>query len=377
MNFIKKSSIYVIVLTILCMVFFCTTVFAAETQLVFSTLTCNAGDEAAVELTMPQNSGVISVQMELVFDEELELVNVADGGILGTQNHKDSLASPYVLSWENDYLTEDITSTGTLATLTFKVSDKATSKSYPVRVVRAELLDKDINKVPFDITEGSIKVSGKSSGNGGTSSGSIGTIDKKPTSDSEDSTVVEENKNRYVYSDVAENDWFYSYVTALSEKGIVSGNGDGAFNPNDNVTREQFLKMLLEAVGVEYTDVENTFADVDSSAWYSKYVLNAKNMGIVNGVSHTEFGIGANITRQDMAVMINRVIEKFNINVKETATENFEDFHKVSDYATDSVTKMKSIGLIQGYDNEFRPVDNLTRAEATKVIYELLTILNM
>ena len=373
MNFVKKLNAYIIVFTFFCMAFSCTTVFAAETQLVFSSPSCNAGEEAIIELTMPQNSGVICVQLELEFDDELTLVNVADGGILGTQNHKDSMNSPYVLSWENDYLTEDITSTGTLVTLTFKVSDKATSKSYPVRVVRAELLDKDINKVPFTITEGNIKVSGKSGG--GTSSGSSDVTDKKPTSDIKDSAVVEENKNPYIYSDVAEIDWFYSYVTALSEKGIVSGNGNGTFKPNDNVTREQFLKMLLETVGAEYTDVENTFTDVDNNAWYSKYVLNAKNMGIVNGVSHTEFGIGANITRQDMAVMINRVIEKFNISAEEKTVEDFADFNKVSAYATESVAKMKAIGLIQGYNNDFRPMDNLTRAEAAKVIYELLNLI--
>ena len=62
------------------------------------------------------------------------------------------------------------------------------------------------------------------------------------------------------------DDWFYGCVTLLSEKGVVSGNGNGEFAPNDNVTREQFLKMLLEAVGTEYANVENTFADVDNSA---------------------------------------------------------------------------------------------------------------
>ena len=366
------------------MIFSCTTVFAAETQLVFSSPSCNAGEEAVVEISLPQNSGVISVQLELVFDKDLELINVADGGILGTQNHKNSLSSPYVLSWENDFLTENIISTGTIATLTFKVSDNADAKSYPVKVVRAELLDKDINEVPFDVTDGCIKVSGKSSANGGTggtASGSSGESAKNPTSDTKDSSVVEEAKvpeednEIYAYSDVKENDWFYSYVMTLSEKGVVSGNGNGEFAPNDNVTREQFLKMLLEAVGTEYVNVENTFADVDNSAWYAKYVLNAKKIGIVNGVSDVEFGIGENITRQDMAVMINRVIEKFNIAVEEKATESFVDSAKVSDYARDSVRKMKNIGLIQGYNNEFRPMDNLTRAEAVKVIYELLNFI--
>ena len=383
MNFIKKSNVYTIVLTMLYMIFSCTTVFAAETQLVFSSPSCNAGEEAVVEISLPQNSGVISVQLELEFDDELTLVDVSDGEILGAQNHKNTLSSPYVLSWENDFLTENITSTGTIATLTFKVSSKAASKSYPVKVVRAELLDKNINEVPFDITEGSIKVSGKSSangGSGGTASGSSGESVKNPTSDTKDSSVVEEAKvpeednEIYAYSDVKENDWFYSYVMTLSEKGVVSGNGNGEFAPNDNVTREQFLKMLLEAVGTEYANVENTFADVDNSAWYAKYVLNAKKIGIVNGVSDVEFGIGENITRQDMAVMISRTIEKFYIDVSFAVVDAFDDSDVISDYAKKSVNAMKSIGLIEGYNNKFRPIDNLTRAEAAKVISELIDI---
>ena len=94
----------------------------------------------------------------------------------------------------------------------------------------------------------------------------------------------------------------------MTEKGIVSGDDTGKFNPNDNITREQFLKMLVEAAGIETDEAENTFADV-KDAWYKPYVLKAKNFGIVNGISDTEFGIGSNITRQDMAVMITRTIE--------------------------------------------------------------------
>ncbi len=61
--------------------------------------------------------------------------------------------------------------------------------------------------------------------------------------------------------------------------------------------------MIIEATGIEAEEAENTFADVGDE-WYKEYVLKAKNLGIVNGVSDTEFGIGSNITRQDMAVMI-------------------------------------------------------------------------
>ena len=176
------------------------------------------------------------------------------------------------------------------------------------------------------------------------------------------------------FADVKENDWFFAYVTELAEKGIVSGNGNGSFAPNNNVTREQFLKMLLEATDIEAVAAENTFADV-ADDWYTEYVLKAKALGIVNGVSDTTFGIGENITRQDMAVMITRVIEKASIQVESKEVASFEDNNMVADYAVNAVEYMKSIGLIEGYNNQYRPNDNLTRAEAAKVIVELLKLI--
>ena len=175
------------------------------------------------------------------------------------------------------------------------------------------------------------------------------------------------------FDDVKEADWYFEYVTELAGKNIVSGVGNGKFAPNDNVTREQFLKMIIEATVIEAEEAENTFTDV-ADDWYKSYVLMAKNLGIVNGISDTEFGIGTNITRQDMAVMISRTIEKMGITIEENEVDAFADNSKVSDYATDAVGYMKSIGLIEGYNNEYRPLDNLTRAEAAKVICELIKL---
>jgi len=218
-------------------------------------------------------------------------------------------------------------------------------------------------------------VSGGSSGGGG--GGSSGGSVKPPVIVTPEVTptvpqipVVEKKK----YDDVSENDWFFDYVEELSEKGIVSGDGTGNFAPNRNVTREQFLKMLIGAMSIETEEVENTFTDV-ADAWYKPYVLKAKGFGIVNGISDTEFGIGTNITRQDMAVMISRTIEKTGITVKATDVEPFADGDIVSNYAKEAVVYMKSIGLIEGFNNEYRPHDNLTRAEAVKVISELLKLL--
>ena len=78
-----------------------------------------------------------------------------------------------------------------------------------------------------------------------------------------------------------------------------------------------------------------------------------------------------------MAVMISRTIEKLDVKIDANDVEVFSDNNKVSDYAKESVLFMKSIGLIEGYNNEYRPLDNLTRAEASKVIYQLMNLLQL
>ena len=233
-------------------------------------------------------------------------------------------------------------------------------------------------------TEDSTTGSGTSNPNHGGGGGGGGAVSKPPVVEPpvDNPPVVEPPVVEPIdpvtpsYDDVNKTDWFYSYVTELSDKGVVSGDGTGNFAPGNNVTREQFLKMLIEAADIEALEDENVFADVIADAWYKPYVLKAKNFGIVNGVSDTEFGIGSNITRQDMAVMISRTIEKLGIKIDAAEVDEFADNAMVSDYAKDAVSYMKSIGLIEGNNNEFRPLDKLTRAESAKVIYELLKLID-
>ena len=234
-------------------------------------------------------------------------------------------------------------------------------------------------------TTGNIKEDNKVNHGGGGGGG--GAIVKPPVKDEDDKkdeeevvpvepvTPVEPTPVTPSYNDVSEDAWYFNYVEELTEKKIISGDGTGKFAPDSNVTREQFLKMLIEAADVEAEEGENVFADVPSEAWYKPYVLKAKNFGIVNGMTETEFGIGSNITRQDMAVMISRTIKNLGIEIEEKESDAFMDNEKVSEYAKDAVTFMKSIGLIEGYNNEYRPLDNLTRAEAAKVISELLNLI--
>ena len=112
----------------------------------------------------------------------------------------------------------------------------------------------------------------------------------------------------------------------------------------------------------------------ESSSWYAPYVYAAKANGIVNGISETDFGVGSPISRQDMSVIINNIIG-INADIS-TNRDTFTDDSNISAYAYDAVYAMKSLGILNGYENgAFNPRGQLTRAEAAKVISMVMDII--
>ena len=226
---------------------------------------------------------------------------------------------------------------------------------------------------------GATQVGGGAGGGGGGGISSSDASNLPVIGGSEDKPVyIEDNSvtpSTGVYNDVKTTDWYYTAVKTLTENGIISGDGTGNFNPSDKVTREQFVKMILEAIDVEVEDVSHSFGDVAKGAWYEGYVATAVSKGIVKGIGDSNFGIGSNISRQDMAVLIERVLAYKEIEMEKADVEPFADASSVADYAANAVANMKAIGLIQGYNNNYNPKDNLTRAEAATVVATLLELL--
>ncbi len=172
--------------------------------------------------------------------------------------------------------------------------------------------------------------------------------------------------------------WAVDSINTLQRAWIISGDENGNFNPNSNITREEFLKILMGVAGIPAdTTGDTTFTDVDETAWYFGYVNAAYKTGIVNGVSATEFGIGAQITRADMAVMMKRILDYTNTDVSAVRPAFiFDDFENIPAYARESISYLSEAELLNGIgENRFMPMANATRAEAAVAIcriYELL-----
>jgi len=176
-----------------------------------------------------------------------------------------------------------------------------------------------------------------------------------------------ENEEQYNFKDVAANHWAYESVNALAEKNIISK--AEMFGPDRNITREEFAKMLVNVLGIYDANAKSDFKDVDENSWYASYIASAKKHNIINGIDEENFGVGKEITRQDMAVMIYRAL-----NLQSTDVEvNFADHEEIADYAKDAIYVMQKEGIINGVgDNMFAPKTPATRAMAAKIIFGML-----
>lgn len=172
------------------------------------------------------------------------------------------------------------------------------------------------------------------------------------------------------FPDMTGFEWADTAVDALKEKGIVSGDDNGNFNPGDSVTRAEFAKMMVILTGTELTYGDSGFADVDANDWFYAYVNAASVSGLIKGDGIGKFNPNEKITREDMAVIVYRAYE---INESLGHALSFSDANLISDYAKEAVAFLSFKGVINGVgDNTFAPKKTASRAEAAQMLYNML-----
>ncbi|MEG1441499.1 MAG: S-layer homology domain-containing protein, partial [Oscillospiraceae bacterium] len=175
-----------------------------------------------------------------------------------------------------------------------------------------------------------------------------------------------ENTNK-TFTDVSNEHWAYSYIMELKNDGIVSGVNDTEFKPDDSVKREELAKMLVIMKELPISENNSVFKDVIGN-WSMKYVQTIFESGIAKGFSDDIFGVGEDITREDLAVMLYRSLNDEQRNVKITEVERFIDDSEISEYAKTAVYTLRCLGIISGYENVFNPQGTATRAETAKIL---------
>lgn len=212
------------------------------------------------------------------------------------------------------------------------------------------------------------------SGGGGGGGGGTGSSGNSPSYSFPDRASSGAQANQPLitdmFTDLDSVPWAKESINTLARMDIISGRTEDIFDPDAAVTREEFVKLLVLALGLQPAGASSNFDDVKDSDWFYPYVSRAYTDGIVTGISDVFFGTGSFISREDMATMVYRALDSNGLITETEATAPFADEASIAGYAKEAVCKIAAMGIINGIGNgEFSPGRNATRAEAAKIIY--------
>ena len=201
-------------------------------------------------------------------------------------------------------------------------------------------------------------------------------------------TFANDNK----WSDVPVDAWYNDEINKVSDWRLMNGVSSSLslpsqFAPDMTLTREQFITILARLDNNIYSYSETSdeeftskYSDYSSDKWYGKYIEWAEKQNITQGIGNNLFGVGSDITREEMATLIYRYLEnrEFTFDNYSDTVEKYHDEESVSEWAVDAVKFMHITGLMEGDDNSnFMPTKSATRAEAATIfarLYETLVV---
>ncbi len=179
------------------------------------------------------------------------------------------------------------------------------------------------------------------------------------------------------FTDLGSHEWAKEAIETLAKSEIISGKGNRQFCPGDNITREEFTKIMVLAFDLYSDKFICEFTDVTENDWFYTYVASGKEAGLIVGRDDGSYGVGQPITRQDMAVMVHRLLAKLiKMDRVTDMSKEYDDMAEVSGYAANSVKILLNAGIMQGDNNKFHPTNNATRAEAAQLIFNIIGKVN-
>lgn len=188
--------------------------------------------------------------------------------------------------------------------------------------------------------------------------------------------VFEVPENVDLFSDLDNCQWAKYEIERMVMTDTISGITENEFSPDSFITRRDFVRMVVNSLGLS-GNLDNTFDDVNEKDSAFKEITIAKGLGVVTGDENNCFNPDSPLTRQDMAVIAMRALEKaYVINYNDFENEDnlgeFYDCNDVADYARVSLQTAKKYGYISGDGNRLNPAEYATRAQATVFAYNIV-----
>lgn len=162
-------------------------------------------------------------------------------------------------------------------------------------------------------------------------------------------------------------------ITALANKLIIEGTSATTFSPKNNLTRAEFTALLSRSLGLRSSSA-STFSDVKTTDWFANDVAAASEAGLILGVGNGKFAPTAQVTRQELTVILARAVKLTGAELKAASPSftTYADSAKIAPYAQESVKSLSAAGVIGGEGASFNPTAPATRETVAASLHQLL-----
>ena len=189
-----------------------------------------------------------------------------------------------------------------------------------------------------------------------------------------------EQAEEVVFTDITEEYKFAeTAIHELSKRGIIGGIGDGKYDPQGSLTRAQFCRIMVEALGYEQKEYKGDFTDVKANDWFASYVQTAVDAGLFNGYPDGSFKPNQTIIRQEIAAVAGSgAVESGVVSQEKMAKfvmekSNYTDKDLVPTWAANKVAWLEAQGVfVDVAADKFEPVKAVNRAEAAVIVHNTL-----
>ena len=172
------------------------------------------------------------------------------------------------------------------------------------------------------------------------------------------------------FNDVARDAWYHDDVAFVYQKGLFNGDSPTSFAPEDRMERCMMTTVLHRLAGSPAVSYSTLFWDIPDGQWYTQGTIWAGTMGVVSGVEPGRFDPSANVTRQEIAVILYRYAEKRGYDVSASASlAGFRDAGSVASWGTRALSWAVGAGILNGSDGALLPDGDATRAEVAAMLH--------
>ena len=174
------------------------------------------------------------------------------------------------------------------------------------------------------------------------------------------------------FKDFDRNAWYADAVSAAVDNGLLYGKSSTIIDPNGDMTRAEMAAIINRSFGCYKTADISQYKDVAKSKWYYKDVALAVQMGTYNGRSSSSMAPDSPITRQEAMTVVARALELDYDAYAKTDLSAFSDRSEISNWALPYVRAMVGADYIHGRGKVLAPLDNITRAEFAQIFHNII-----